>query len=62
MYLADGLEEELDLLYKQENARHVMEGKPEIEKHRHFFEAIMWAGMNSDDLDEYIESMYERYS
>ena len=38
-----------------------MEDKGEIEKHKHFLEAVMRAGLNHDDLDAYIEELLERY-
>jgi hypothetical protein len=38
-----------------------MEDKGEIEKHKHFLEAVLRAGLEHDDLDEYIEETIERY-
>jgi murein L,D-transpeptidase YcbB/YkuD len=61
VYLTEEFQEELNQAYTKANAQRVMEDKGEIEKHKHFLEAVMRAGLNHDDLDAYIEELLERY-
>lgn len=61
VYLTEEFQEELNQAYTKANAQRVMEDKGEIEKHKHFLEAVMRAGLNHDDLDAYIEDLLERY-
>ncbi|WP_042666244.1 hypothetical protein [Haloferax sp. ATB1] len=61
VYLTEEFQEELNQAYTKANAQRVMEDKGEIEKHKHFLEAVMRAGLNHDDLDAYIEELLDRY-
>jgi hypothetical protein len=61
VYLTEEFQDELNEAYTKANAQRVMEDKGEIEKHKHFLEAVLRAGLEHDDLDEYIEETIERY-
>ncbi|WP_193310775.1 hypothetical protein [Halorubrum halophilum] len=61
VYLTEEFQEELNQAYTKANAQRVMEDKGEIEKHKHFLEAVMRAGLNHDDLDAHITELLERY-
>ncbi|WP_251344603.1 hypothetical protein [Haloplanus halophilus] len=61
VYLTEEFQEELNQAYTKANAQRVMADKGEIEKHKHFLEAVMRAGLSQDDLDAYIEELVERY-
>jgi len=61
VYLTEEFQDELNEAYTKANAQRVMEDKGEIEKHKHFLEAVLRAGLEHDDLGEYIEETIERY-
>ena len=61
IYLTETFQEELNQRYKRMNAQRIMDDEPEIEKHKHFLEAVLRAGLDRDDLDDYVEAMVERY-
>lgn len=61
IYLTETFQEELNQRYKRMNAQRIMDDEPEIEKHKHFLEAVLRAGLDRDDLDDYVEAMTERY-
>ena len=54
MYLPDDLQKELNDLYDQYNGQSLINGNGGIEKHKDFLEGLVRAGLNNDDLDEYI--------
>ncbi|WP_435159792.1 hypothetical protein [Haladaptatus sp. DFWS20] len=54
MYLPDDLQEELNNLYDQYNGQSLINGNGGIEKHKDFLEGLVRAGLENDDLDEYI--------
>lgn len=51
MYLPDGLREELNETYELHNARRTLDGKPQLEKHRHFLTAVVRTGLEADWKD-----------
>lgn len=61
IYLTETFQEELNQRYKRMNAQRIMDDEPEIEKHKHFLEAVLRAGLDRDDLDDYVEAMAGRY-
>jgi len=54
IYISEGLVEKVDERYRKINGQLMIEGKEEIEKHKHFFEGLIKAGLDHDDLEEIV--------
>ncbi|QLG30047.1 hypothetical protein HUG10_20815 (plasmid) [Halorarum halophilum] len=59
MYLSEQLQGDLDRTFKRYNAKRTLDGDDEVEKHKHFLEGLVRAGLDHPDLDEYIMEEYE---
>jgi hypothetical protein len=46
--------EKVDERYRKINGQLMIDGKEEIEKHKHFFEGLIKAGLDHDDLEEIV--------
>ncbi|WP_266080806.1 hypothetical protein [Haladaptatus caseinilyticus] len=55
MYLPDDLQQELNDLYDQYNGQSLVNGNGGIEKHKDFLEGLVRAGLDNENLDEYID-------
>lgn len=54
MYLSEALQEELNDSFERLNAQRILDDKEKVEKHRHFLEGVVRAGLDHPDLDEYV--------
>ena len=54
IYISEGLVEKVDERYRKINGQLMIEGNEEIEKHKHFFEGLIKAGLDHDDLEEIV--------
>jgi hypothetical protein len=61
MYLSDRLTNEILTRYKRMNAERILDDKQEIEKNKHFYTALIRAGLDNPQLSEYVTKEVERY-
>lgn len=54
IYISENLVEQVNERYRKINGQLMIEGKEEIEKHKHFFEGLIKAGLDHDDLEEIV--------
>jgi len=54
IYISEDLVEQVNERYRKINGQLMIEGKEEIEKHKHFFEGLIKAGLDHDDLEEIV--------
>ncbi|WP_147439956.1 hypothetical protein [Haloarcula sp. Atlit-7R] len=54
IYISEDLVEEVNERYRKINGQLMIEGKEEIEKHKHFFEGLIKAGLDHDELEEIV--------
>ena len=54
IYISEDLVELVNERYRKINGQLMIEGKEEIEKHKHFFEGLIKAGLDHDDLEEIV--------
>jgi len=54
IYISEDLVEQVNERYRKINGQLMIEGNEEIEKHKHFFEGLIKAGLNHDDLKEIV--------
>ena len=55
MYLSEDLQKELNNSFERLNAQRVLDDKEKVEKHRHFLEGVVRAGLDHPDLNEYVD-------
>ena len=55
MYLSEDLQKELNNSFERLNAQRVLDDTEKVEKHRHFLEGVVRAGLDHPDLDEYLD-------
>lgn len=60
IYISEDLVEKVDERYRKINGQLMIEGNKEIEKHKHFFEGLIKAGLDHDELEEIVLSQRER--
>jgi len=59
IYISEELVEKVDKRYRKINGQLMIEGNEEIEKHKHFFEGLIKAGLDHDELEEIVLSQRE---
>jgi len=59
VYISEDLVEEVNERYRKINGQLMIDGKEEIEKHKHFFEGLIKAGLDHDELEEIVLSQRE---
>ncbi|MFC6977296.1 hypothetical protein ACFQL1_25335 [Halomicroarcula sp. GCM10025709] len=60
IYISEDLVEKVDDRYRKINGQLMIDGKEEIEKHKHFFEGLIKAGLDHDDLEEIVLNQRDR--
>lgn len=59
LYLTEEFQTHINKQYTLEKAERMED--VDLEKHKHFLEAVVRAGLDHDDLEEYIDAQLERY-
>ncbi|MFB6177559.1 MAG: hypothetical protein ABEI99_10520 [Halobaculum sp.] len=59
IYVSDSVRDDLDEQFRRFNAERTLDGKPEVQKHDHFIEAVLRAGLDHDDLAEFVEREFQ---
>ena len=59
LYVSEDVKEDVDRRYKQFNAERVLEDEPEVDKHKHFMEALLRAGLDHPDLEDHVLDEFE---
>lgn len=59
IYISEDLVEEVNERYRKINGQLMIDGKEEIEKHKHFFEGLIKAGLDHNELEEIVLSQRE---
>lgn len=59
IYVSDSVRDDLDEQFRRFNAERTLDGKPEVQKHDHFIEAVLRAGLDHDDLSEFVEREFQ---
>ncbi|WP_277543538.1 hypothetical protein [Haloarcula laminariae] len=54
IYISENLVKQVNERYRKINGQLMIEGNEEIEKHKHFFEGLIKAGLDHDDLEEIV--------
>jgi hypothetical protein len=60
MYIDEQTQEELNQAFDEHNARRVFDGKPQVEKNKHFFEGIVRCALDND-WEEYVKDVFDEY-
>lgn len=58
MYLRKNLKNKLEDRFKRFNAGRVINGEDEVEKHAHFYHGLIKAGLDNEELEEYVLEEY----
>lgn len=59
IYVSEGVRADLDERFRRFNAERTLEGKPEVQKHDHFIEAVLRAGLDHEKLDEFVDREFQ---
>lgn len=59
MYLSDELQEAVNERFEKFNAHRVLNDEPQVEKHKHFLEGLVRAGLDSDELETFVTDEFE---
>jgi hypothetical protein len=59
LYIAPELKEGVQKRFEKFNAERTLNDEPQVEKHKHFMQGLLRAGLDNSDLEEYILEEYE---
>lgn len=54
LYVTPELKETVQDRFEKFNAQRTLDDKPQVEKHKHFMEGLLRAGLDHPDLEEYV--------
>lgn len=54
LYITPELKEGVQKRFEKFNAERTLNGQPQVEKHKHFMQGLLRAGLDNSDLEEYI--------
>jgi hypothetical protein len=54
LYVTPELKETVQSRFEKFNAQRTLNDEPQVEKHRHFMEGLLRAGLDNSDLEEYV--------
>jgi cobalamin biosynthesis protein CobT len=59
LYITPVLKERTQKRFEKFNAQRTLNDKPKVEKHRHFMQGLLRAGLDQPDLEEYVLEEFE---
>lgn len=59
LYITPALKEGVQKRFEKFNAKRTLNDEPQVEKHKHFMQGLLRAGLDNSDLEEYILEEYE---
>ena len=59
LYITPNLKEGVQKRFEKFNAERTLNDDPQVEKHKHFMQGLLRAGLNHSDLEEYILEEFE---
>jgi len=59
IYVSEDLLEQVEDRFRTLKAELMLDGKEGLEKHRHFYEGLLEAGLENEDLDDIVLDKYE---
>lgn len=59
IYVSEDLVERVEDRFTKMKGELMLEGKQGLEKHRHFYEGLLEAGLENDDLDDIVMEKFE---
>jgi hypothetical protein len=59
LYITPALKEGVQKRFEKFNAERTLNDEPQVEKHKHFMQGLLRAGLDNSDLEEYILEEYE---
>jgi hypothetical protein len=59
LYVSEGLVDQVEERFKKINGQLMIDGEDPLEKHKHFYEGLLKAGLQNDDLEEIVLSQRE---
>lgn len=59
LYVTPGLKNDVQNRFEKFNAERTLNDQPQVEKHKHFMEGLLQAGLDHPDLEEYVLEEFE---
>ena len=59
LYITPELKEKVQKRFEKFNAERTLNDKPQVEKHKHFMQGLLRAGLDQPELEEYILEEFE---
>jgi hypothetical protein len=59
LYVTPALKADVQNRFEKFNARRTLNDEPQVEKHKHFMEGLLRAGLDNPDLEAYVRDEFE---